>query len=63
LLGNNPGCFAKKGRWVESKLVFSGDFAYAGMTIRFHDETTANAAGSVTMSRNRARATLRSNLR
>jgi hypothetical protein len=44
---NFSGCFTKKGHWEGNKLVFAGEFAYAGMTIHFYDETAANADGSV----------------
>jgi Protein of unknown function (DUF1579) len=50
VFGNNfPGCFMKKGHWEGTKLVFAGEFANAGMTIHFYDETAANADGSVTI--------------
>jgi Protein of unknown function (DUF1579) len=50
VFGNNfPGCFMKKGHWEGDNLVFTGDFSFQGMTVHFHDATTANADGSVTI--------------
>ena len=50
IFGNNfPGAFQATGRWEGEKLVFEGELEFGGTLMRFRNEATTDADGSVTM--------------